>query len=236
MIILDEIRKELKKNVDKAYQESIKRFFKEDQQINFLGVRTPIVRDISKKYFSQIKGKSKKEIFEICEQLLEKEYSEEQGIAFGWAARLKDEFGPTDFKRFKSWLKKYVNNWGHCDGFCLGVLGPFVLMFPEFMGEVKEWTKSKNRWFRRASAVLMISLLEDKKYLKDVFKISDLLMMDQDDLVQKGYGWLLKEASNKYLQEVFAYVIKNKAKMPRTALRYAIEKMPSDMKKKAMKR
>lgn len=82
----------------------------------------------------------------------------------------------------------------------------------------------------------MISLLEDKKYLKDVFKISDLLMMDQDDLVQKGYGWLLKEASNKYLQEVFAYVMKNKAKMPRTALRYAIEKMDSDMKKKAMKR
>ena len=233
-MLLSDIRKELKENVDKAYKESIKRFFKENQEINFLGVRTAIVRKISKKYFLQIKDKSKKEIFELCEQLLEKEYSEEHGIAFGWAARLKYKFKPTDFKIFKSWLKKYVNNWGHCDGFCSGVIGPFVCMFPEFMGEVKEWTKSRNRWFRRASAVLLISLLEDKKYLKDVFEISDLLMMDQDDLVQKGYGWLLKEASNKYQKEVFGYVMKNKAKMPRTALRYAIEKMPKDMRKKAM--
>jgi len=133
-------------------------------------------------------------------------------------------------------LEKYVKNWGHCDGFCSGVLGPFVFMFPDFIVEVKKWTKSKNRWFRRASAVLMISLLKDKKFLKDVFEISDLLIMDQDDLVQKGYGWLLKEASNKFLEKVFRYVMKNKEKMPRTALRYAIEKMPSDMKKKAMEK
>jgi len=235
-MILNEIRKELKQNIDKPYKKSIKRFFKEGQEINFLGVKTPIVRKISKKYFSEIEGKRKKEIFELCEKLLKKGYSEEQGIAFGWAARLKDEFSPNDFKRFKSWLEKYVKNWGHCDGFCSGVLGPFVFMFPDFIVEVKKWTKSKNRWFRRASAVLMISLLKDKKFLKDVFEISDLLIMDQDDLVQKGYGWLLKEASNKFLEKVFRYVMKNQEKMPRTALRYAIEKMPSDMKKKAMEK
>ncbi len=59
-------------------------------------------------------------------------------------------------------------------------------------------------------------------------------MQDQDDLVQKGYGWLLKEASNKFPKEVFEFVVHRKNKMPRTALRYAIEKMSKELKMEAM--
>ena len=55
-------------------------------------------------------------------------------------------------------------------------------------------------------------------------------------MVQKGYGWMLKEASNIFQKQVFDYVMKRKNKMPRTSLRYAIEKMPQSMKKKAMKK
>lgn len=235
-MILDEIRKELKKNVDKNYRKSIKRFFKEGQEVNFLGVRTPVVRKISRNYFAQIKDKSKNEIFGLCEELLVGEFSEEKGIAISWISRIRKQFKKSDFYRFRKWLKKYIKNWGHCDGYCSGVLGPFIESYPEFLPEVKKWTKSKNRWFRRASAVLMISLLKEKKYLKDIFEIADLLLEDDDDLVQKGYGWLLKETSNLYQKEVFDYVMKNKKRMPRTALRYAIEKMDNIRRKKAMKK
>jgi 3-methyladenine DNA glycosylase AlkD len=55
-------------------------------------------------------------------------------------------------------------------------------------------------------------------------------------MVQKGYGWLLKEASRAHQAEVFDYVMKNKAVMPRTSLRYAIEKMPAELRRKAMER
>ena len=55
-------------------------------------------------------------------------------------------------------------------------------------------------------------------------------------MVQKGYGWMLKAASQSHEREVFEYVIKNKKKMPRTALRYAIEKMPAEMKALAMQK
>ena len=57
---------------------------------------------------------------------------------------------------------------------------------------------------------------------------------EKDDLVQKGYGWLLKDASIKHQAEIFDYIMKNKGVMPRTALRYAIERMPPDLKKQAM--
>jgi 3-methyladenine DNA glycosylase AlkD len=73
-------------------------------------------------------------------------------------------------------------------------------------------------------------------FLGNVFEIADLLLTDNDDMVQKGYGWLLKEASRKHQKEVFDYVMRNKKAMPRTALRYAIELMPKDMKAEAMKK
>ena len=73
-------------------------------------------------------------------------------------------------------------------------------------------------------------------FLDDVFEIADLLLLDKDDLVQKGYGWMLKAASETYQKKVFDYVMKHKSVMPRTALRYAIEKMPANMKAEVMKK
>ena len=70
---------------------------------------------------------------------------------------------------------------------------------------------------------------------KHVFEVADKLLMDQEDLVQKGYGWMLKEASNVYPKEVFRYILQHKQNMPRIALRYAIEKMPLPLKRQAMK-
>jgi 3-methyladenine DNA glycosylase AlkD len=87
---------------------------------------------------------------------------------------------------------------------------------------------------RRAAAVTLIIPARKGKFIADIFEITDLLLLDNDDLVQKGYGWMLKAASEAHQQEVFAYVVRNKAVMPRTALRYAIEKMPADLKKTAM--
>jgi len=73
-------------------------------------------------------------------------------------------------------------------------------------------------------------------FLNDIFEIADILLLDKDDLVQKGYGWMLKAASEAYQEEVFDYVMSKKDIMPRTALRYAIEKMPADLKAEAMKK
>ena len=107
-------------------------------------------------------------------------------------------------------------------------------MFPEFLTELKSFAKSDNRWMRRASAVTLIIPARKGKFLSDILEIADILLLDEDDLVQKGYGWMLKAASEANQKEIYEYVIKNKAIMPRTALRYAIEKMPKDLKSIAM--
>ena len=87
---------------------------------------------------------------------------------------------------------------------------------------------------RRAAAVSLIYPVRKGLYLREVFKTALALLTDSHDLVQRGYGWMLKEASHKYQKEVFAFVMKNKASMPRTSLRYAIEKMPAPLRKQAL--
>ena len=106
----------------------------------------------------------------------------------------------------------------------------FIEMYPENITRLKEFAKSDNRWMRRASAVSLIIPARKGKFLNDILEIADLLLLDKDDLVQKGYGWMLKAASEANQQEIFEYVIKNKDIMSRTSLRYAIEKMPKELK------
>ena len=113
------------------------------------------------------------------------------------------------------------------------------MMYPDYIGELKRWATSENRWTKRASAVTLIIPARRGLFLKEVFEIADILLLDKDDLVQKGYGWMLKAASESNLDnrnKVFEYVISKRAVMPRTALRYAIEKMPKEMKVEAMKK
>ena len=232
--IILEIRKELRANTDPKYKKGELNFFKE--KIKTYGVRSFVSQRISREYFKKIKHLEKKKVFSLCEELLESGYIQEIGIAFRWAFRFKNQYEEKDFKIFEKWLKKYISNWANCDDFCTHNLGYLINEFPEFIPKVKKWTISKNRWVRRASAVIFIYPVKHKKYLKHVFEIADILLLDEDDMVRKGYGWMLKEASNIYPKEVFNFVMKNKNKMPRISLRYAIEKYPEALRKKAMQR
>jgi len=232
--VITEVRRELEVNADEKTRESGQRFFKERALLH--RVKASIVREIARRRYREIKGRKKEEIFSLCEELLKSDYAEEAFIAFEWAYSLRKQYEPADFFVFERWLSLYVNNWAKCDTLCNHTLGTFVEMYPEFISNLKSWTGSENRWLRRASAVTLILPARKGEFLEEVFKISDLLLEDKDDLVQKGYGWMLKEASKKHQQEVFEYVMKKKGEMPRTALRYAIEKMPEELRRRAMER
>ena len=291
MKVIQEVRKELKKNSNLAFKKRGVRFFKEP--IKVCGVRSNIVRKIAQKYFQEIKFNrlnsskikrsfnftgAKEEFFILCEKMLKNDYHEEAIIVFIWTEKLVKNFDFSDFKTFETWIKKYVNNWGKCDVFCIHTINYFVRNYPLAIPKIKTWASSKNRWLRRAAAVgfigsgsnnpkrnsslrtrnkcggaatlptnlprcpaaggdKFISGSKDfpkKKHLPHIFWIAKKLLKDPDDLVQKGCGWMLKRAAENFEKEVFNFVMKNKKQMPRTALRYAIEKMPISLKKKAM--
>jgi 3-methyladenine DNA glycosylase AlkD len=232
--ILSTLRLELKENIDPKTQESGQHFFKE--KVNTYGIKTADVTAISKKYFKSIQGKTKAEIFALCDELWQSGIMEESFIACNWSYQLRKQFEPADFQFFKRWIQKYVSNWAACDTFCNHTVGEFVGMFPVFLNELKAFAKSENRWERRAAAVSLIIPARKGKFLRDILEIADLLLLDADDLVQKGYGWMLKAASQAHQTEIFDFVMSKKTVMPRTALRYAIEKMPQELKTRAMEK
>ncbi len=234
MSIVLKIRKELKSISDPQTKKSGERFFKEE--IKIYGVKTNEVVRIAKQYFKEIKALPRKEIFALCEELYQSGVMEESFVVSVWCEMMSKTFEPKDFKTLEKFVKTYITNWASCDGFCNHAVGDFIMIYPEYISELRKWAKSKNRWVRRAAAVSLIVPAKKGIFLKESLEIADIMLSDKDDMVQKGYGWLLKAQTEKHTKEVFDYVMANKDKMPRTALRYAIEKIPADLKKRAMER
>jgi len=232
--IINRIRQTLLENGDEKTRKQSEYFFKE--QITVYGVKSATVQKIAKEIFADIKDKPKVEIFAMCEKLWQSGYMEESFVACVWSEKLGKKFESADFEIFEHWIKNYVSNWASCDTFCNHTVGDFVTMYPEFISKLKEFALSENRWVKRAAAVSLIVPARKGLFLNDIFEIADILLMDKDDMVQKGYGWMLKSASQAHQQSVFEYVMSKKTVMPRTALRYAIEKMPDELKKIAMQK
>lgn len=232
--LIARIRKELSEHADPQIQKNSQRFFKEE--IRCYGMKTARVVAIAKQYWKEVKPRDKGEIFALCEDLYRSGYMEESVIVSEWAQRLSDNYEREDLSVFRHWIGTYITNWASCDGFCNHTMGAFIEQYPDTIDELKRWTRSENRWMRRAAAVSLIIPAKHGKFLEESLAIADLLLTDGDDLVQKGYGWLLKEASRMHTGEVFSFVMERKRNMPRTALRYAIELMPKELKAEAMKK
>lgn len=230
--IIQEARAFLRENADAKIRESAQRFFKED--IKCHGLKSADVQKIAKQLFKKLKNEPKDAILDLCEELWQSGYMEERGIACVWTQNLHKRFEPGDFKRFERWVDEYVKDWAACDTLCNHSLAAFVEMYPEYMAELKSWTASPNRWKKRAAAVTLIIPARRGKFLDDILEIAEKLLTDQDDMVQKGYGWMLKAASEAHPQEVFDYVMSKRDVMPRTAFRYSLEKVPAEWRKKAM--
>ncbi len=226
------LRKELKQNSDPQTQTTGQSFFKE--KVKMYGIKTATVIKIGKAYDKDVAALDKKAAFTLCDELWQSGYMEESFIACHFSYLIRKSYQPADFKVFEKWVNEYVSNWASCDTLCNHTIGKFIEMYPEYLENLKKWTKSKNRWMRRAAAVSLIVPARQGKFLPEIFGIAEELLMDEDDLVQKGYGWMLKVASQAHQNEVFEYVLKHKATMPRTALRYAIEKMPKELKLQVM--
>lgn len=232
--IVAQVRESLVFLADEKTRQSGQRFFKGG--IKSYGVKLPIVNQIAKESFPLLKGSSKPEVFRLCEQLWASGYFEESIVACHFAFRYKKDFTLDDFDIFERWIEQFVDNWASCDTFCNHTVGYLVEKFPVLVDRLKVWTTSDNRWLRRASAVSLIVPAKKGLFLNEILEIATRLMTDSDDMVQKGYGWMLKVTASKHLMDVFDFVMENRKSMPRTALRYAIEKMPEDLKSQAMQK
>ncbi|WAI02199.1 DNA alkylation repair protein [Methanogenium organophilum] len=232
--LIARIREDLSKNADPDIRAGSQRFFKEG--VRCYGMKTKTATGIAKRYWKEAKTLPKAEIYALCEELFSSGYLEEAGIASNWTYALSGTYDRADLAIFRRWIDTCITTWAACDTFCNHTVGDFMEQYPECIAELRDWTQSENRWMRRAAAVSLIVPAKHGKFLAEAMAIADLLLTDADDMVQKGYGWLLKEESREHTDEIFSFVMAKKKDMPRTALRYAIELMPKELRAEVMKK
>jgi 3-methyladenine DNA glycosylase AlkD len=148
---------------------------------------------------------------------------------------LDQRFGDREFRLFESWLDR-ISNWADHDGLVHYLISPMVAAKPSRTKHAFRWAKSAKRWHRRAACVALIRGARAKMFFPEIVKLSDSLLRDQDDMVQKGLGWLLRETAKFDPKRTVPYLMKIRERAPRLVLRTACETLPAGTRKRILLR
>jgi len=168
-----------------------------------------------------------------CKALFSGSVLEEKVAAVFLLEDLHANCGDREFKLFESWLDR-ISSWADHDGLVHGLISPMAAAKPARLKAVFRWAKSPKRWHRRAACVALIRGARAKLFFPDVVKLSNLLVADEDDMVQKGLGWLLRETAKFDAKRTVPYLMKIRARAPRLVLRTACETLPVNVRKKVL--
>jgi 3-methyladenine DNA glycosylase AlkD len=172
-------------------------------------------------------------LVDVADQLFSGLVLEEKVAAVFLLEKLDQEFGDREFKLFESWLDR-ISSWADHDGLVHYLISPMVAAKPARTKIVFRWAKSPNRWHRRAACVALIRGARVKMFFPEITKLSDLLLDDQDDMVQKGLGWLLRETAKFDAKRTVPYLMKIRERAPRLVLRTACETLPEEVRKRIL--
>ena len=230
--LLSQTLRQLDELGDQAHGAGAANFFKEP--VRARGVRSPQLIALSAELYREIKPWPVKQRDEFATGLWKDSHIDTGALACYTYRRFAKTFGEREFRLFEHWLDHYVKNWAHCDGLSVYLLAPTIARQPEFARELPPWTRSPNRWKRRAAAVALVKEAGHGRQIELIFEVARALGNDPEDLVQKGAGWLLKQAYPLHPREVVAFLKKHAKGWPRLVLRYAAEKMPAEDKRSVL--
>jgi len=195
----------------------------------FLGLKTDETRSVAKKYSSL-------SFFDISKLLASKVHEERIVAMMILNQRLKK----TDLKERKKIYDFYfenitgINNWDIVDGSAPNIVGKYLYLSKSSRNILYEMAKSENLWRRRIGVIACFYFIKEKDF-SDALQIAEILLKDKEDLIQKAVGWMLREIGNRDFKEEKEFLGKFYKIMPRTMLRYAIEKFPEDKRQLYLK-
>ena len=216
---------------DRAAQSRV--YFKEYEDVRFFGLAAAEARAVEREFYAAVKGLwTLGDALALGDLLIREPELEAKQIGLELLSRFKRQFTPDLLATFKSWLADgHCANWATTDALCSLALSPLVLKHPALIAELKGWTRDENLWVRRASAVPLTGPARRGQHLDDAYEIAEALLRHPEDLIHKATGWLLRDAGKTDPARLEAFLLRHGPRIPRTTLRYAIEKFPSDKRK-----
>jgi 3-methyladenine DNA glycosylase AlkD len=193
----------------------------------FVGVKVPELRKLAKEY-QEITVKEVK-------QLLRSAIHEERLLALFILVLKYSKGNETEKKRiYELYLKstQFINSWDLVDSSAHHIIGAFLV--DKSKEPLYSLAKSMNLWERRISIISTFYFIKHDKYA-ETLKISEILLTDEQDLIHKAVGWMLREVGKRHMPTEEKFLRKYYKRMPRTMLRYAIEKFPEDKRQGYLK-
>lgn len=189
----DEIRRVLRRDGSEKHAQGVQWFFKEE--IASHGWYAADLRALARQYRREVlKKHPMKALLQVADHLFRGRNLEEKLFAVLLLEGMTDKLSAREFKLFESWLKR-ISSWAEHDALAHYLIGPMIVLDPNRSRAVLGWTNSKSRWQRRAACVALIQGTRRHMFLSEIKQLTEKLMNDQDDMVQKGLGWLLRETA-----------------------------------------
>ncbi len=228
----EQIRHELRAGGSRQHAAGVQWFFKEEIQSH--GWYTASLRKAAVQTRRRIlREESLGFLMKVADDLFHGDILEEKVFAIFLLERLTDQLGSKEFHVFESWLAR-VSTWADHDALASYLFGPMLVSDPKRSQRVFVWAKKRSRWHRRAAAVSLIRGARAGLFEKEIIRISNLLLRDEDDIVQKGLGWLLREWTRDYPHRALPFLMKIRTNAPRLVLRTACEKLASTDRKRVL--
>jgi len=215
---------------DRKRARSNQRFFKEP--VALLGIDTATLRDVQRDLVrGPAAGWTIRDAVRFCEAMLRDPHLEARALGFGMVARFAGQAPPELLPTLERWLARYCGNWALVDTLAPAVLGPLLDGHRELIPVVLGWTTSPNLWLRRGAVVSFVLLARKGRHLAATYRIATTLFGDREDLIHKAVGWLLREAGKTDMPRLERFLRRHGPRIPRTTLRYAIERFPDPARK-----
>jgi 3-methyladenine DNA glycosylase AlkD len=226
------IRRVLKDGGSAPHSEESQRFFK--QEIKSRGWYTGELRKVAVRFRRAIRRERGLEfLLQVADKLFSGRVLEEKILAVFLLEKLTAEFSDAEFRLFESWLLR-ITSWADHDALVHYLIAPMVAAKPDRTGSVFRWAKSRNRWHRRAACVALIQGTRRKMFFSEIERLSNLLLSDEDDMVQKGLGWLLRETAKADAKRTVPHLMRIRVRAPRLVLRTACETLAPAVKKRIL--
>ena len=213
------------------------RYFRSVDHVGFLNVGTQAVRQLARRIVrDNLPGWTVNDGLVFANTLISDRYLEVKGLGIEVLARYRRNFTPELLPVWKRWLSNnYSANWATTDAICGLLIGPLLVAHPRLIAQMLAWSLDSNMWVRRASAVSVIPAVRRGIGLKSAYEVARRLHGDREDLLHKAVGWMLREAGKVDAARLEGYLRANGPRMPRTTVRYAIERFPPAKRRKLLR-
>ena len=211
------------------------RYFRGADDLRFHNVGTTAMRALARSIHAVNRERwSLSDATAFANALIADPHLEVKSVGVEVVARYHRDFTPADLLVYKRWLSdNHSANWATTDAICGALIGPLLVRYPKLAPRMKSWARDRNLWVRRAAAVGLIAPVRRGLALDLAYDVARTLHDDEEDLIQKAVGWMLREAGKADQPRLERYLRANGPSIPRTTLRYAIERFP-EQKRRAL--